>query len=167
MSAKHRVQRFFGSLRPRPVDATDLAFVELTLTPAELEVWDTLSRADKAESLATARNAARALGSGADDTWLAVALLHDVGKTDAHLGTFGRVGATVIAGVASHGRARHLNNAIGRYVSHDELGAARLEAAGARPEAVAWAGAHHRRELWAATGIPLEICDILSAADGE
>ena len=167
MSVKHRVQRFFTSLRPRPVDAADLAFVKLTLTPVELEVWDTLSRADKAESLAIGRRAATELGPDADDTWLAVALLHDVGKTDAHLGTFGRVGATVIAGVVSHGRARHFGGAVGRYVSHDDLGAERLRAAGARPEAGAWAEAHHRRELWPRTGIPPEICEVLSAADGE
>lgn len=167
MSAKHRVQRFFGSLRPRPVDDADVTFVKLTLTPSELAEWEQLSRADKAESLATARRTAHALGPEADDTWLAVALLHDVGKTDADLGTFGRVGATMIAAVVSHGRARHYGGAVGRYVSHDDLGAARLRAAGARPEAVAWAEAHHRRELWARTGIPPEICEILSAADGE
>jgi hypothetical protein len=167
MSAKHRVQRFFTSLRPRPVDAADLAFVKLTLTPAELEVWETLSRADKAESLATARRTAQALGPDADDTWLAVALLHDVGKTEAHLGTFRRAGATMIAGVVSHGRARHYGGAIGRYVRHDALGAERLRTAGARPEAAAWAEAHHRRELWARTGIPPEICEILAVADGE
>jgi hypothetical protein len=42
-----------------------------------------------------------------------------------------------------------------------------LRAAGARPEAVAWAAAHHRRVLWPDTGIPPEICQILAAADGE
>jgi putative nucleotidyltransferase with HDIG domain len=167
MSVAHLAKRFFTSLRPRPVDDADLAFVKLTLTPTELAEWEQLSRADKAESLATARRAAHALGPDADDTWLAVALLHDVGKTDSHLGTFGRAGATMIAGVVSHGRARHYGGPIGRYVSHDDLGAARLRAAGARTEAVAWAEAHHRRELWDRIGIPLEICEILSAADGE
>ena len=167
MSVAHLSKRFFTSLRPRPVDDADLAFVKLKLTPGELGEWERLSRADKAESLATARSTAHALGPDAGDTWLAVALLHDVGKTDAHLGTFGRVGATMIAAVVSHGRARHYGGAVGRYVSHDDLGAARLRAAGARPEAVAWAEAHHRRELWDRTGIPPEICEILSAADGE
>jgi len=167
MSVPHLSKRFFTSLRPRPVDDADLAFVKLTLTPAEYGEWEQLSSADKAESLATARRAAHALGPDADDTWLAVALLHDVGKTDAHLGTFGRVGATMIAAVVSHGRARHYGGAIGRYVGHDDLGAARLRKAGARPEAVAWAEAHHRRELWARTGISPDICKILSAADGE
>ena len=42
-----------------------------------------------------------------------------------------------------------------------------LRRAGARPETVAWAAAHHRRELWAGTAIPPDLCEILAAADGE
>jgi hypothetical protein len=129
-------------------------------------VWETLGRADRAESVAVGRRVARAVGPDVDDAILAAALLHDVGKTDAGLGTFRRVGATVIAGVASHGRARHFSGRIGRYVRHDEIGQAKLAAAGARPEAVAWAGAHHRRELWPGTGIPSELCEVLAEADG-
>ena len=90
-----------------------------------------------------------------------------MGKAETRLGTVGRSLATVAAGAVSHGRARSWANLVGRYVNHDELGARRLAAAGARPEAVAWARAHHRRELWPGTGIPPEVCEILAVADGE
>ena len=165
--AVHLVSRFFGSWRARPLDPADRAFVRLHLTPEELPVWETLGRADRAESVAVARRLTLALGPDADSRYVAAALLHDVGKTDAGLGTIGRAGATVVAGLASHGRARSWPNAVGRYVSHDDRGADLLRRAGARPETVAWAAAHHRRERFAATGIPLEVCELLAAADGE
>ena len=130
-------------------------------------MWDTLGTADRAESVAVARRAAHELGPDAAQVWLAAGLLHDVGKTEAGLGTFGRTGATVVAALVSHGRARHFPNRIGAYVSHDDRGAARLEAAGARPETVAWASAHHRPERFAATGLPPEVAAILASADGE
>ena len=163
----HLARRFVTSLRPRAVDAADRAWVRLILTPSEVAVWETLGRADRAESVAVARRAASALGPDADPRWLAAALLHDVGKRDARLGTVGRAFATLVAGVASHGRARRWPNRIGRYIAHDDLGAAVLAAADARPQVAAWAAAHHRPERRAASGIPPEICEVLAAADGE
>ena len=165
--AGHLSQRFVGSVRARPLDALDIAFVRLHLTDAELSVWETLGRADRAESVAVARRTGQSLGPDAESRWLAAALLHDVGKVDAGLGTFGRVWATLVAGLMSHGRARRMSNRIGRYVSHDDLGADKLRAAGARPETSAWAAAHHRPERYVSTGIPVEICAALAAADGE
>jgi hypothetical protein len=165
--SSHLAGRFFTSLRPRPVDDADRAWVRLLLTPSELAVWETLGRADQAESVAVARRAAQAFGADADPRWLAAALLHDAGKTEARLGTAGRAVATVVAGVASHGRARRWPNRIGRYIAHDDLGAARLTAAGARPEVAAWAAVHHRPERHAASRIPPEVCEVLAAADGE
>ena len=159
----HLTARFFGSLRAAPLDDTDRAWVQHVLTPAEFEVWDTLERADRAESVSVAR----ALGPDVDDRWVAAALLHDVGKTDAHLGTVSRAAATAVAGVLSHGRARRWTNRFGAYIAHDDRGAARLEVAGARPEAVAWARVHHRPELWPASGIPADLCEALAIADGE
>jgi HD domain len=164
---RHLTGRFFGSLRPAPVGDADRAWVRRVLTREEFDVWETLGRADRAESLAVAHRVEHALGPGVDDRWLAAALLHDVGKTDARLGTIGRAATTAVAGVVSHRRARRWTNRFGAYVAHDDRGAARLEAVGARPEAVAWARAHHRPELWCATGIPADLCEILAVADGD
>ena len=165
--AGHLAARFAGSLRARPLDRADLEFVRQSLRPEELACWERLGRADRAESLATARAALEALVPDADPAWVAAALLHDVGKAETRLGSVGRAWATVTAGLVGHSRARAWPNAMGRYVNHDELGAERLRQAGARKETVAWAGAHHRRAQWPATGIPPEICEILAAADGE
>jgi hypothetical protein len=165
--AGHLASRFFSSLRARRVDHADTTWVQLNLSDAEFACWSTLGRADRAESVATARRLVRELGPDTEQRWITTALLHDVGKLDAGLNTLGRAFATVAAGLVSHGRARRWPNRIGRYVGHDDLGAARLKAAGARPEAVAWAAAHHRPDLWPKTGIPLEICRALARADGE
>jgi putative nucleotidyltransferase with HDIG domain len=164
--ARHLARRFFGSLRPRPVDEADVMWVRRVLTPSELHVWEALGGADRAESVAVAHRAARALGPDADPVWIAAALLHDAGKTDAGLGTFGRAGATVVGIVMRDGRARRLENRIGRYLAHDDIGAELLRAAGARPEVSAWAGAHHRREQWPATGLPAPVATALAEADG-
>ncbi len=168
--ASHLVSRFGTSLRPRPLAATDLAFVHDTLTSGELGCWERLGPADRAESVATGRAleaALRASGEAVDRRFVAAALLHDVGKAETGLGVIGRSVATVVATVAGPRRARTLPGRFGRYVNHDELGAERLRTAGARPEAVSWAAAHHRPARFEASGIPLRICRMLAAADGE
>jgi putative nucleotidyltransferase with HDIG domain len=163
----HLTRGFVGALRAREPDTPDRLWAQTVLTEPEFECWESMNRADHAESIAVARAAARELGRDADSRWLAAALLHDVGKTDARLGPVRRAGATMIGALVSHGRARRWQNRIGRYIDHDERGAARLREAGARPEVVAWAAAHHRPEMWPASGIPPEICEILAAADNE
>jgi hypothetical protein len=163
----HLVRRFAGSVRARPLDAADVELVRRTLEPGELVCWERLGRADRAESVATARAVMRALGPDPDPVWVAAALVHDVGKTDAGLGVIGRSAATMVATVAGSTRVRAWTGPVGRYVNHDELGSEQLRRAGARPVAVAWAAAHHRPERWPDTGIPPEMCKILAAADGE
>jgi hypothetical protein len=165
--ARHLATRFFGSFRVRPLAAADLDLVHEALLAPELECWERLGPADRAESVATARAAISALGPPADSRWVAAALLHDVGKSETRLGPVARAGATVVAVVAGPRRVRGWSNAIGRYVNHDELGSVRLREVGARREAVEWAAVHHRPTLWPQTGIPPEICRMLAAADGE
>ncbi len=164
---RHLVSRFFGSLRPRPLAPDDLAFVRAALTPAELACWERLGPADRVESVTTAREAGRELGPGADERWIAAALLHDVGKTETRFGPFRRAGATAVAIVVGERRVRRWGNAIGRYVDHDERGARLLEQAGARREAVEWAAIHHRPARWPGSAVPPEMCRVLAAADGE
>ncbi len=98
---------------------------------------------------APARAAVETLGDAVEPRWVAAALLHDVGKAETTFGVIRRSLATVVATGAGPRRARAIPGAIGRYVNHDELGAQRLRAAGARPEAVAWAAVHHRRDALA------------------
>jgi hypothetical protein len=165
--ARHLVTRFVGSLRPPPLDAYDVALVERVLTPAELACWRRLGPADRVESVATARAALDALGPDGEDRWVAAALLHDVGKCETQLGPFRRAAATTVAIAFGERRARQWQNAIGRYVDHDEVGSRVLKAAGARREAVEWAAIHHRPALWPGSRVPPRICRILAAADGE
>ena len=175
--ATHLVSRFFGSLRPRPVDAETLAWVERTLEPSELHVWEGLGRADRAESVAVARRLDLALadtGEAADATWTAAALLHDVGKQASAYGPIGRSLVTAAGTCFGKGNVRgwaddtsRVRGRMGRYVAHDDVGADLLTVAGARAAVIAWAGAHHRPEEWDSTGIPTRICRALARADGE
>src|SRR5690348_13094971 len=103
--------------------------------------------ADRRESVRVARQVQAELGD--DPRLLAAALLHDVGKTDARLGPVGRALATVAGGIAGRdiAPAWQQRGGVARrfalYLRHDEVGAGILRMADARPEAVAWAAAHH------------------------
>jgi hypothetical protein len=173
--AQHLVTRYIGSLRARTLDDATVAWVAATLEPGEQRVWEGMGRADRAEGVAVAR-AFEATGVGAGpraDEWRAAALLHDAGKQLSGFGTFGRVVATVVAAGVGRARARTWAGGrgwrarVGRYAAHDDLGADLLDQAGARLAVVRWAGAHHRPERWAGTGIPERVCRALADADGE
>jgi putative nucleotidyltransferase with HDIG domain len=173
----HLVTRFFGSVRARPLDAATVAWVAAVLEPGELQTFDELPRADRAEGVAVARRVEASLGGTSQDRdgrWLAAALLHDAGKQLSGYGTIGRAAATVVTIAAGERRVRgwatgssSVRARMGRYATHDVLGAELLRERGARPEVVAWAEAHHRPDRWPDTGIPLEVCRALAAADGE
>ena len=70
---------------------------------------------------------------------MAAALLHDVGKIEAGLGTYGRVMATLSAKAAGRDTARAwsqtrgITRRIGLYLLHEELGADLLRLAGSDP----------------------------------
>jgi hypothetical protein len=159
------------------LDAETIAWVERTLEPSELHVWQGLDRADRAESVAVARRLEVALAGTADaahSTWVGAALLHDVGKQASAYGPVGRSVATVVMAVRGDGAVRRwagetgpVRSRMGRYATHDEVGAELLRVAGARPELAAWAAAHHRFERWESSGIPLRVCRALATADGE
>jgi hypothetical protein len=174
--AAHLVGRFFSSLLPIPVRASDREWVAAVLQPAELDLWSLLSLADRRESIAVARRTEAALAGTdhADDTrWLAAAHLHDVGKLDARFGPVRRAVATLLAGVLGPRRVERWVDRSGfprrcaLYVLHDQLGADRVTIAGGRREAAVWAAAHHRPARWPETGIPTAVAVALAAADGE
>jgi hypothetical protein len=160
--ARHLVARFGASLWAREPSPADDARVRATLTDAELTVWTAMPRADRAEGLATLRRLPPAMA--ADDRWAAAALLHDAGKAESGLGTFGRVFATVRG---HFGDPAEMAGRSGRYLRHAPIGADRLAAAGARPEVVVWARYHHDPARWPLDQIPEPVCAALAAADGE
>jgi hypothetical protein len=174
MNRLHLVRRFLGALRPGPPSPAATARVEAVLTPPELELWRHLPNHDRRYSVRVAELVERDLASteyAGDPQWIAAALLHDTGKLDSNLGVPGRSVATIVAALAGRRRVsawRGTGGFRGRvadYTRHDELGAARIRAAGGREVAAEWAFAHHHEDRWAATSIPRPVADVLRAAD--
>jgi hypothetical protein len=172
----HLVRRFFGSLWPGPPRASDVAWVEQVLLPGEYDQWARLSNADRRHSIGVARRVERALAdtpSAGDDRWPAAALLHDVGKLDAGLGTFRRVGATLAGAAAGHDMAevwsekRGITRRVGLYLRHAELGETRIRIADGRDEVARWARVHHEPDAWDSLGFPPGVVTALHEADDD
>jgi hypothetical protein len=145
--------------------------VQEVLLEREHALWRTMSNADRRHAVDVAHRVERALGHEATRPVLAAALLHDVGKVEAGLGTYGRVIATLSAKVAgadmasSWRRQRGFARRVGLYLHHDRLGGDLLELAGSDPVTVAWAREHHRPEAeWT---VPRELAEALKAADDD
>jgi putative nucleotidyltransferase with HDIG domain len=143
----HLVRRFLGSLWPAgpSSETTRAALAELTAPEAEL--WLQMSGPDRRHSAAVAGRVRLELGAGAPRAVIAAALLHDVGKLDSSLGTFARVGATMVsrARAAAWTAPTGWRLRVARYLDHASIGAAMLDRAGSDPLTVAWARDHHRR----------------------
>ena len=94
--------------------------------------------------------------------------MHDVGKTEAGLGTPGRVLAT-LCGLAIAPRARSweikggMRRQIALYLDHAQRGAVALERAGSSRIAIDWARQHHL-DATQCTIAP-ELAELLHAAD--
>jgi putative nucleotidyltransferase with HDIG domain len=111
-----------------------------------------MSPADRRHAVGVARRAvflAKNGGADAGRDFTAAALLHDVGKTESGLGTFGRVWATMAALVVGRdhvlawkGRSGYRKR-FALYLEHDRLGAEMLEKAGSETLTVSWAREHH------------------------
>jgi hypothetical protein len=169
--AAHLVKRFFGSLRPGGPLADDVAWVADVLSEHELRLWQRMYGPDRRHSAQVAREVERRLGHEATPPVLAAALLHDVGKLDAGLRTFGRVVATLTIKLAGYDevvtwqRSRGIHRRIALYARHPELGAQMLTLAGSAPLTVAWAREHHRpRESWT---VDAHVADVLDACDND
>lgn len=167
----HLAKRFFGSLRPGGPPAAEVAWVSEQLSPAEQALWSRMPGPDRRHAVVVARRVQRSLGHEASRPVLAAALLHDVGKTEAGLRTYGRVIATLSGKVAGADaakdwrRRRGFTRRVGLYLQHDRLGGDLLALAGSDPLTVAWAREHHRPEAdWT---VPLAIGVALKAADDD
>jgi hypothetical protein len=123
----HLARRFRGSLSSDEPSAADLAWVQTQLLPSEAALWNRMAVQDRRHSIEVARRFA-ALRPKATPSEMAGALLHDVGKQVAGLGTFARVAATVAGPRTTRFRQYH---------DHESLGAAMLADAGSDPVTVA------------------------------
>ena len=122
----HLAARFFSSLSPAPASAEDEAWVAAHLLPGELELWVQLSNQDHRHCAAVGRRFVEARPE-ATRAEIAGAILHDVGKIECNLGTFGRVAATLVGPRTRSFRAYH---------DHEVIGAEMAARAGSEPETV-------------------------------
>ena len=122
----HLAARFFVSLSPRPPEPEEEEWAQSQLLPGELELWKRMSNQDRRHSATVARRFAAAWPQ-ATRAEVAGALLHDVGKIECGLGTWGRVAATI---VGRRGRRFTL------YHDHERIGADLAAAAGSAQETV-------------------------------
>ena len=150
---------------------TETAWVVEQLLPEEQVLWSRMSGPDRRHAAAVARRVEVVLGHEATRPVLAAALLHDVGKVEAGLRTYGRVIATLSAKAAGPDtavtwrRQRGYARRVGLYLQHDQIGGDLLQMAGSDPLTVAWAREHHRPESeWT---VPRPTADALKAADDD
>jgi hypothetical protein len=166
-SIGHLAGRWAGSLRPGGPPPDEEAWARSLCLPGEVALWTRMSGPDRRHAVGVAHRTAEALGGddGAGRPVLAAALLHDVGKIDAGLGTGGRVAATLVAMAVGRSRVAAWSGRMGRYVRHDQLGGSLLLAAGSDPLTVAWAREHHLPPAdWT---LPRLVADALKAADDD
>jgi hypothetical protein len=161
-------RRFFTSLRSTPPPAADDAWAEGHLLAGEALLWRRLSGADRRHAIGVGRGAIELLGGAAPRPVVAAALLHDIGKIEAGLGTIGRAAVTAAAMVVGPdrlGRRSARPTRAWRYLHHSDLGAALLTAAGSDPLTVAWTLEHHLPpDRWT---LPPAVAQALKAADDD
>lgn len=172
----HLATRFAGSLRPGPPPPADDAWAAGHLNEGEQSLWHRMSNPDRRHAVGVARAVVATLGPAPNEDSLrevvAAALLHDVGKVTSGLGTWARVGATLVWlalddqvatrwASSDHRLARRL----GQYHLHPELGANLLADAGSHPLTVAWAREHHLSpRAWT---IPADVGQVLKDCDDD
>jgi hypothetical protein len=167
----HLARRFVGSLRPGGPSAEDEAWAQSQLLPSEIELWTRMRNPDRRHAVGVARDVERALGHEATRPILAAALLHDVGKVDSGLRTYGRVIATLCGLIVGRNHARDwmrssgFTRRVGMYLLHPELGGDALALAGSDPLTVAWTREHHRPSAeWT---VEAHVGQVLKDCDGD
>ena len=171
------LRRLADTVRGARVSASDQAWVASVLPPAELDLWARLSGHDQHHGVQVARAVERRLAgttSGGDGRWLGAALLHDVGKAEAGLGTLERALATLLGKAISVSTARRWMMAegatkrrLGLYLTHGAAGAAAIRAAGGREEIAAWAEIHQALPCPELELVPGPVARALSDSDLE
>ncbi len=150
--ATHLVKRFVGSLWPLGPSSENEAWARSHLLDGEVLWWKRMSPQDRRHSIGVARRVEEALAEDATRPVMAAALLHDVGKIEAGLGTFLRVVATLSAAIAGREtaelwiRSTGVTRRVGLYLKHPSIGGDLLAMADSDPFTAAWAREHHHPE---------------------
>jgi len=177
-SLRHLAVRFFTALWPAGPSSADESWARGWLVPGERQLWDRMSGPDRRHAVGVARGTLALLGVDsptADRSVVASALLHDVGKVEAKLGTIARAFVTMVALVlgrsrlvaapAAGRREPHWRRRTRLYLTHDRVGAALLEQAGSAGITVTWAREHHLDpSRWT---VEHRVATALKAADGD
>jgi hypothetical protein len=119
-------RRFVGSWSRAEPAAEDVDWAVVNLTEAEWRLWSQMAVQDRRHSIEVARRFVSVAPAAAQPE-IAGALLHDIGKQVAGLGTFARVVATIVGPHGSRFRDYH---------AHERLGAELLLAAGSHPATI-------------------------------
>ncbi len=166
-------------MRPGPPSSADLDWARAQLSEAERRWFDRMSNPDRRHVVAVARAVepslddvridGRPLDDGERRAVLAAALLHDVGKVQAGLRTYGRVVATLSGAVGGAAFAEAWQDTtgftrkVGLYLRYPTIGSEILAVAESHPWVVAWAAEHHSpADEWS---VPTEVGELLAAAD--
>ena len=148
-AASHLAKRFVVSLWPLGPNATDDEWARSHLLKGEEQLWNRMSNQDRRHSIGVAQRVEADLGPKALRPVMAAALLHDVGKIEANLGTWFRVVATVSAKIAGRETAElwvksvGITRRIGLYLKHPSIGGDLLAMADSDPFTATWAREHH------------------------
>jgi len=158
----------------RRAGSADDAWVREILTPAEHVLWSRQSEFDQDHMIQVARRVERRLAftpHANDPRWLGAALMHDVGKSRAALTGLERAVAALAGRWVRLETARRWAEGsgfaarIGAYLTHGEIGARMIRAAGGRSEIAAWAEVHQRRRSAIRLGIPPDVVGALLESD--
>jgi len=126
----HLAKRFVLSLVPSQVQEVERQWVQSVLTTSECDLWSKMMAQDRQHSVLVGRRFVMNRPTSSTKE-IAGALLHDVGKSAAHLGTLARVVATLVGPRTSRFRQYHDHEAIGaamlRSIGSSELTVSMVE----------------------------------------
>ncbi|NLA36625.1 MAG: hypothetical protein GX868_13215 [Actinobacteria bacterium] len=171
LDLRHRIPRFFVSLAPVAPASEDLQWALARLNERERALFTRMSNQDQRHAIRVARRteASYDLVEPSLDVALAAALLHDIGKVSAGLGTYGRVVAALCEAAGGADMAEiwqqrpGITRRIGMYLRYTEIGVDLLRLAESDPVVVAWSREHHLDEgEWT---VPVAFGRVLAAAD--
>ncbi|TRZ74160.1 MAG: HDIG domain-containing protein [Actinobacteria bacterium] len=120
----HLAKRFVLSLVPSQVQEIERQWVRSILSQGEFDMWNNMMVQDQRHSVVVARRFVMHRPTAVQSE-IAGALLHDVGKSAARLGTVARVIATLVGPRTSRFRQYHDHENIGatmlRSIGSDEM----------------------------------------------